>query len=130
MGPPLLTDANSMLGRRLALLVALFFVAIPMTADFAEARLPAVQTLGFLASAVSSGSASSDLAAAAWAEPSCALSGAGQVASAPCQVDKHTARPPAAIASRAPARYMHLQDARLPAWAFTPLDRPPNRLPV
>ena len=128
--PLLLTYANTLLGRHLALLVALIFLAIPVAADFAEARLPAPDVSRHAAVAVPPGGPSGDVAVAAWAEPTCAFSTAPQLASAPCQIEKHTAGSPAAIASRAPARYMRLQDARLPAWDITPLDPPPNRLPV
>ena len=122
----MLTHANRFLGRRLVLLVALMFVAIPMMADFAQARLPTLDDLGTAPAAVTS----SNLVVAGWAEPSCGLSRANQVASAPCQIEKHTAHPPAAIESRTASCHLRLQGARLPAWHITLLDRPPNRLLV
>lgn len=125
----MLTHANTLLGRHLALLVALIFLAIPVAADFAEARLPAPD-VSFYAAEVPRGGTAGFPTVATWAEPGCALSAAPQLASAPCQMEKHMAGSPAAIADRAPARYMPLQDARLPAWHITPHDRPPNRLAV
>lgn len=124
----LLANSYNRLGRRLALLVGAIFVIVTISADFAGARLPMTDGFGQTAAAVSADSYSGNLAETARTGPMCQLSGSDQVAVAPCQPDKSTGSPRAALEIRLAPCYTQSRAAPLSDFVIGPLDRPPNLL--
>ena len=126
--PPLLANSYRWLGRRLALLVGAIFAIVTISADFAGARLPTTDSFGDTVAAVSADGQSGNLAETASTGPMCQLSGSDQIAEAPCQPDKSTGSPRAALETRLAPRYTQSRAAPLSDFVIGPLDRPPNPL--